>query len=1253
MTGDPVSGGWNFYSIKVSDNLNDYPKFGIWPDGLYMTSNLFSYGAGVFQNARVWAFNKAQMYAGSPTVKVVSFDVGGGDFTILPGNARLQTGTPPAGRPNLFISTQLFTNAVTVYKFHVDWNSVALSTFTGPDTPIGNPGWPSFAAGVPQPGTATLLDSLSNRAMVQNQYTNFGGTESLWVAHTVRRGTTPGSGFAAPRWYQVNVTGGTVTTPIAQFATWDPDGADVIHRWMPSVALNRAGDLAMGYSTSNSTTAFPSIKYAGRLAGDPVNTFSLTEQTLFTGTASQTGSTRWGDYSAMTLDPDGCTFWYTTEYANPADQTFNHRWLTKFGSFRYPSCVSVGAGGTVSGTVTVNPGGAPIPGATIQFGARTAITDGSGVYSFVNIPAGTYPSIIASKPGFNSASASTIVVTDGGTTTQNFSLTAALASGCLTDTTQTDFFNGVPTNVDLATSSGDVLLASPSPIDQQNTSVTGNGAAFSNTAWFGETFTPSVTGTPTRVDVDLFCFSCSGLPPNIVVSIRNATGNLPTGADLASGTAAFTTSGAGGYYSLSITSPPTLTAGTQYAFVVRMAAAYAGGTPAFIVSSTANPYAGGRLVNSTDSGATWGVGTVSGVGLTNRDLGFKVFMNTGFTPAGNFISSPKDSNPAGGLTPIWSTFSWNASVPANTSLNFQLAGSNSVNGPFNFVGPDGTAATFFTTSGVSLAPFYGLRFLEYKAFLATTNNAATPALNDASLCFADTDCTAPISITPTPAATCANSTGNTASGPAGETSYAWSITNGTITSATNIQTITYTAGASGVVGLQVNIVEPGGCRKTASTNVTINPLPTTPTISGTLTFCAGDNTTLTSDSASGNQWYLNGGIMNGETNQNLVVTAAGSYTVQVTDGNGCVSAMSAASVVTQNNPPPVPTIAGTTNGTGTQDQACPEQPLTLTATSAGATSFQWFKDIDLLPGETNATYQATGAATYFVTATVNGCTSAKSAGYVVQNPTPHSPFVSFRGQDSSVTTLAICQGSSQIIDSDSATGIHWWKDGVDLGPGSQSLTVTQAGVYTAQLNALGCHSQFGRNVTITVDALPPTPTISGDTNGTGTQDQACPEQPRTLHANGATGATSYTWYSDNAVIPNETTSTLIMTGVGNISVTATNGTCTTAHSATYVVQNPTPHAAFLNAAGPTTFCAGGSVQLQSNSATGIQWFLDGNPLPNPNNQNRTVTVGGTYTVILNALGCHSQISNSIVVTVNRSEERRVGKECRSRWSPYH
>ena len=208
-----------------------------------MSANMFGYAATApFQNPRVWAINKAQIYAGSPTVQVVSFDAPPSDFTLLPSNARLQAGTPPAGSPNYFISTWQFLNVLTVYKFHVDWNRTSLSTFTGPDIPLTGSSWPNQSVpNAPTPGNS--LDPIEIRAMMQNQYTHIGGVESLWTTHTVRRAT---NGSGAPRWYQVNVTGGTVAANTAQTATWDPDGADTYYRFVPSLAVDRVGDMALG-----------------------------------------------------------------------------------------------------------------------------------------------------------------------------------------------------------------------------------------------------------------------------------------------------------------------------------------------------------------------------------------------------------------------------------------------------------------------------------------------------------------------------------------------------------------------------------------------------------------------------------------------------------------------------------------------------------------------------------------------------------------------------------------------------------------------------------------------------------------------------------------------------------------------------------------------------------------------------------------------------------------------------------------------
>ncbi len=739
QSGDPVSGGWNFYSINTAGGLGDYPKFGVWPDGLYMSANMFDFAAsGSFQNPRVYAFNKAQMYAGAPAVQVVSFDGPSADFTLLPSNARLQTGTPPPGTPNFYVSTWEFLNALTVYKFHVDWDRIGLSTFTGPDVPFTSTSWPN--AGVPDAPSqgGNSLDVLEIRAMMQNQYTNIGGSESLWTTHTVRRQDT--IGFAAPRWYQVVVNAGTVAPTLAQATTWDPDGANVIHRFLPSLAVDRAGNMALGYSTSSSGTK-PAIKYAGRLSGDPPNTFSQTEQVLIQGTGTQTGNcggaacSRWGDYSAMTLDPDGCTFWYANEYY--AQDGLDD--LTRIGAFTFPSCTPLTNAGSLQGTVTSSAGG-PIVGATVALGSRTTITDVNGFYSFSALPAGTYPHLTAAASGFISsggtpiAETTSVGITGNGTTTRDFSLTAAPISDCLIDTTQPDFLLGTSTNSDANRSPGDVTLLSPSTVDQQNTTLGNFGVVIDVTTWGGQTFTPAISGRATRADINLFCSVCAGTTPDLTLSLRATSGGLPTGPDLATATIPGFSNGGSAYYTGIFGALATLTAGTMYALVIRPTSNPSGVyalTRSGIQLSGSDVYFGGTRVIGTTNGTVWSIPLTGGI---STDAGFKVYMDSGFAPSGTFISGLKDANPFVGVVPAWTSISWNATTPGLTAVLFQAAGSNAATGPFNFVGPDGTAATFFA-SGDSLAQFKGFRFLKYRATLSTPDRTITPAINDVTACF--------------------------------------------------------------------------------------------------------------------------------------------------------------------------------------------------------------------------------------------------------------------------------------------------------------------------------------------------------------------------------------------------------------------------------------------------------------------------------------------------------------------------------------
>jgi len=344
-SGDPVSGGWNFYSVNTTGGLGDYPKLGIWPDGLYLSVNLFGYRAtDPYLRPRLYAFNKKQMYAGVASPQVVLFDMPAEDFTVLPANARLQLGTPPAGAPNYFVELGKYFDAISVFKFHVDWTTPANSTLTGEiaastatDFALLDTGAGSTDVSSP----VNPLDSLAYRTMMQNQYTNIGGVESLWNVDTVGAGNPLTSGVssstAAPRFYQVTVTGGVVAPATVQAFTFSPDAR---HRFVPSVAVDRAGNMAMGYSVSSGSLN-PALRYAGRLATDPPNAITQTETSLIEGGGTQSGTcggstcTRWGDYSTMTVDPDGCTFWFTSEYY--ATTGLNHH--TRIGAFAYPSCV--------------------------------------------------------------------------------------------------------------------------------------------------------------------------------------------------------------------------------------------------------------------------------------------------------------------------------------------------------------------------------------------------------------------------------------------------------------------------------------------------------------------------------------------------------------------------------------------------------------------------------------------------------------------------------------------------------------------------------------------------------------------------------------------------------------------------------------------------------------------------------------------------------------------------------------------------
>lgn len=323
-----ATGSWHRYAF-TEPNFNDYPKIGVWSDGYYATYNMFT---GTFQGARACAYDGAAMRNGT-AAKEVCFQLASAYGGLLPADIDTPAALPTAGSPEYFLN--FGSSSLHVWKLHADFGTPANSTFTGPAT-ISVAAFSTACGGgacVPQPGTSQKLDSLGDRLMYRLAYSKVGTLESLVVNHSVKVSGNKKTEVDGVRWYELRLNTSTGATPtLVQQGTYSPDSAS---RWMGSVARDKTGNIALGYSVS-SASLYPSIRFTGRASTDPLGTLQA-ETGLHSGTGSQQRSlNRWGDYSSISVDPiDGCTLWYTTEYLKNSG-TFN--WSTWIGSFKMAGC---------------------------------------------------------------------------------------------------------------------------------------------------------------------------------------------------------------------------------------------------------------------------------------------------------------------------------------------------------------------------------------------------------------------------------------------------------------------------------------------------------------------------------------------------------------------------------------------------------------------------------------------------------------------------------------------------------------------------------------------------------------------------------------------------------------------------------------------------------------------------------------------------------------------------------------------------
>ena len=65
-TTSDATGSWNRYDFHLGSNFFDYPHLGVWPDGYYMSMNVFNTAGTAFLGPQPFVFDRAKMLAARP-----------------------------------------------------------------------------------------------------------------------------------------------------------------------------------------------------------------------------------------------------------------------------------------------------------------------------------------------------------------------------------------------------------------------------------------------------------------------------------------------------------------------------------------------------------------------------------------------------------------------------------------------------------------------------------------------------------------------------------------------------------------------------------------------------------------------------------------------------------------------------------------------------------------------------------------------------------------------------------------------------------------------------------------------------------------------------------------------------------------------------------------------------------------------------------------------------------------------------------
>mmetsp|Transcript_4273 Transcript_4273/g.6555 ORF Transcript_4273/g.6555 Transcript_4273/m.6555 type:complete len:611 (+) Transcript_4273:344-2176(+) len=329
-----------YYLYKFGfDSLPDYGKLSVWPGSYVITYSMIDLD-GTRAGSMACAYNRQHMISNAATIQKQCTSLFDPSISRLIASDVDSAAQPLPTAPVILVGLvpqSTGTSIVIVIHWNVGWGRPT-STFTLQKASFPRTAFHNACAGfsggscVSQPTSGSpLLSVLGDRPMMRLAYRRFPTYDALVFSHTVEHRSTTGI-----RWYELRRVGTTVlSSPSAwvvfQRGTYVPD--TTVFRFMPSIAMDKKGNIAVGYSASSSSVR-PSIRYAARAVTDPVNALGR-EVTLKAGTGVQTnGNSRWGDYTNMDIDLDECTFYYVNQYYLLRE----NQWRTAISSFKFRNC---------------------------------------------------------------------------------------------------------------------------------------------------------------------------------------------------------------------------------------------------------------------------------------------------------------------------------------------------------------------------------------------------------------------------------------------------------------------------------------------------------------------------------------------------------------------------------------------------------------------------------------------------------------------------------------------------------------------------------------------------------------------------------------------------------------------------------------------------------------------------------------------------------------------------------------------------